>query len=92
MSFAPIAASPAQRTRTQHPQVNGLTLVQLNNSLWRVLGKTGSVRGYIELIPAEQPGGTERFRAKRLMPNLRTFLSLGEFWEMRDAVDCLRFA
>jgi hypothetical protein len=92
MTVAPIAPTASHRTRTQHPQVNGLTLVQLNNSLWRVLGATGSVRGYIELVPAERAGGTDRFRAKRLMPNLRTFLSLGEFWEMRDAVDCLRFA
>jgi hypothetical protein len=92
MTVAPIAGSATRRTRTQHPQINGLTLVQLNNSLWRVLAKSGSVRGYIELVPAEQPGATDRYRAKRLMPNLRTFLSLGEFWEIRDAVDCLRFA
>lgn len=77
-------------TTTLPPRItSGLSLVQLHNGLWRVLRSSGSVLGYIELVPDERG---ERYRAKRLTADKRSFRSLGEFWRLTDAVDCLRFA
>lgn len=77
-------------TITMPPRISsGLSLVQLHNGLWRVVRSSGSVLGYVESFPDDQG---ERFRAKRLTADKRSFVSLGEFWRLNDAVDCLRFA
>ncbi|QHO71208.1 hypothetical protein BHD05_13765 [Marisediminicola antarctica] len=65
----------------------GLTLVRVNDCLWRVVRPAGELIGYVELIAT--PGGT-RFRAKRFLSAQRRVLIDGEFWAMGDAVDCFR--
>jgi hypothetical protein len=65
-----------------HP---GVTLVQLNDALWRVTRPDGEVLGYVERF-AHETG--ERYRAKRLIVRQSRFVSVGEFWDMGDAVDC----
>lgn len=65
-----------------------LALVQLHDELWRVTRLDGDVLGYVECFM--EPRG-QRFRAKRFLTLHKRFLSLGEFWNFDDAVDCLRF-
>jgi hypothetical protein len=76
-------------TLTLPPRVSsGISLVQLHNGLWRVIRSSGSVLGYVESLPDVRG---ERFRAKRLTADKRSFVGLGEFWQLQDAVDSLRF-
>lgn len=67
---------------------NDIALVQLHDSLWRVTRADGEVLGYVESFA--EPRG-RRFRSKRLLALQKRFVSLGEFWSVDDAVDCLRF-
>jgi hypothetical protein len=67
----------------------GILLVQANDDLWRVTRTAGDVLGYIERFV---DGGTDRFRAKRLMVLKKQFHSIGEFWSIDDAIDCFRFS
>lgn len=81
--------SPLPALRTSH----GMTLTQLHDALWRVTRSNGSVVGYIELVEHdEQRQSPDSYRAKRLAPSLRSFIHLGDFWQLQDAIDCLRFA
>lgn len=63
-----------------------ITMVQLNDSLWRLTRPDGEVFGYIESFI--EPRGL-RFRAKRLNILRQRFVVLGEFWSMKDAIDSL---
>jgi len=71
------------------PSRRGLTIVALRDELWRVTRTGGDVLGYIELA-TEQHGAT-RYRAKRMVVRQHRFVGVGEFWNMDDAVDSLRF-
>ena len=68
-------------------RTRGVTAVQLNDSLWRVVRPDGEVVGYVERF-AESRG--IRYRAKRLVVRQQRFVSVGEFWGMDDAVECFR--
>jgi len=75
-------------TSTAAPlRAGGLTVIRLHDSLWRVTRAGGEVVGYVERFAEER--GT-RFRAKRLVVRQQRFVSIGEFWSMDDAVQCLR--
>jgi len=74
------AAAAGSRTR-------GITAVQLNGSLWRVVRPDGVVVGYIERF--DESRGI-RYRAKRLIVRQQRFVSIGEFWGMDDALECFR--
>jgi predicted methyltransferase len=64
---------------------SGLALISLHDGLWRVTRPDGEVLGYVERLTAKDGG---RFRAKRISVRLRQFVNVGEFWQMRDAVEC----
>ncbi|MBC7724298.1 MAG: hypothetical protein H7146_06055 [Burkholderiaceae bacterium] len=64
-----------------------VSLVQVNDTLWRVTRREGDVLGYIDLFHAD---AGSRFRARRLLSTRRTFVNDGEFWAMSDAIDCFR--
>lgn len=68
-------------------RTRGITAVQLNDSLWRVVRPDGEVVGYIERF--DESRGV-RYRAKRLIVRQQRFVSVGEFWGMDDALECFR--
>jgi len=65
----------------------GVTLVELNDTLWRVTRPDGDVLGYVESL--SEVAGT-RYRAKRMIASQQRFVSVGEFWSADDAVECFR--
>lgn len=79
-SSASASATVAGRRRT------GLNLVRVKEDLWRATVPDGRILGHIER--RVETDGT-MFIAKRLVPAQARFHTLGEFWEMDDAMDCL---
>ena len=69
------------------PPTADVTLVQLNDDLWRVTRADGDVLGYIERFLER---GLDRFRAKRMIVAKQRFYPVGEFWLMNDAVECFQ--
>jgi hypothetical protein len=69
------------------PTTSDVTLVQLNDDLWRVTRADGDVLGYIERFLER---GLDRFRAKRMIVAKQRFYPVGEFWLIDDAVDCFQ--
>jgi hypothetical protein len=65
----------------------GLSTIQLHDDLWRVTRPDGEVAGYVERF-AESRG--IRYRAKRMIVRQQRFVSVGEFWDMDDALQCFR--
>jgi hypothetical protein len=83
---SPVAVSPEHnRPAQRHP---GLTLVQLNDELWRVTRPTGEVLGYLEQFRVR---AGLRYRAKRFIVRQKRFIEVGEFWSIDDAIDCFGF-
>ncbi|WP_147436235.1 hypothetical protein [Mycetocola manganoxydans] len=66
---------------------SGLSLVRVKEDLWRATVADGRIVGHIER--RDGVDGTE-YVAKRLAPGQSRFHTLGEFWRMDDAMDCLR--
>lgn len=66
-----------------------LRLLDAAPSLWRVVDRSGRVVGHLQALAQ---GGAIRYRARRFQAASRAFLELGEFWNVADALDCLRFA
>jgi hypothetical protein len=64
----------------------GLKLVRVKDDLWRATVADGRILGHFERRDAAD--GT-MFIAKRLAPRSNQFHTLGEFWGMDDALDCL---
>jgi hypothetical protein len=79
-SFGANAPAGVARQRT------GLHLVRVKDDLWRATVADGRILGHIERRTADD--GT-MFIAKRLAPQSARFHTLGEFWRIDDAVDCL---
>jgi len=69
------------------PSTTDISLVQLNDDLWRVTRADGDVLGYIERFIER---GLDRFRAKRMIVAKQRFYPVGEFWLMDDAVECFQ--
>ena len=69
------------------PSTTEISLVQLNDDLWRVTRADGDVLGYIERFVER---GLDRFRAKRMIVAKQRFYPVGEFWLMDDAVECFQ--
>jgi hypothetical protein len=67
-------------------QRTGLNLVRVKDDLWRATVADGRILGHIERRNAAD--GT-MFIAKRLAPQSARFHTLGEFWQIDDAMDCL---
>jgi hypothetical protein len=67
-------------------QRTGLNLVRVKDDLWRATVADGRILGHIERRDAAD--GTV-FVAKRLAPQSARFHTLGEFWRIDDAMDCL---
>lgn len=67
-------------------QRTGLSLVRVKDDLWRATVPDGRILGHIER--RENADGT-MFIAKRLVPAQARFHTLGEFWAIDDAMDCL---
>lgn len=65
----------------------GVTVIQLNDDLWRITRVTGEVLGYLERFIDR---GDFRYRAKRMIVRQQRFVAIGEFWRMDDALDCFR--
>lgn len=88
----PPAASPARAVAstasltgaTRHR--TGLSLVRVKDDLWRATVADGRILGHIER--RDDANGT-MFIAKRLVPAQARFHTLGEFWMIDDAMDCL---
>ena len=74
------------RTTTTATQP-GVTVIQLNDDLWRITRSTGEVLGYLERFIDR---GHFRYRAKRMIVRQQRFVAIGEFWRMDDALDCFR--
>lgn len=64
----------------------GLSLVRVKDDLWRATVADGRILGHIER--RDNADGTT-YVAKRLVPAQARFHTLGEFWEIDDAMDCL---
>jgi hypothetical protein len=69
------------------PTTSDVTLVQLNDDLWRVTRADGDVLGYIERFLER---GLDRFRAKRMIVAKQRFYPIGEFWLIDDAMECFQ--
>ena len=67
------------------PTAPGISLVQLNDSLWRVTRPDGDVLGYVERFLER---GIDRYRAKRMIVAKQRFYPIGDFWLMDDALEC----
>ena len=65
----------------------GLELVGVHDGLWRVRRRDGRILGHIERLNS---AAGDVYVAKRFHPVRASFLSLGQFWNIQDAVDCLR--
>ena len=65
-----------------------LRLTPAAPSLWRVLDARGLVVGHLQEI-ANAAG--VRFRARRFHAATHAFRDLGDFWNIDDAIDCLKF-
>ena len=66
----------------------GIAMIQLHDDLWRVTRPDGEVIGYVE---RSETASGYRYLSKRLLQRQRRFISVGEFWEFDDAMDCFRF-
>ncbi len=66
---------------------SSIALVPLGDDLWRVTKPDGDVLGYVERFLER---GDFRYRAKRMVASRKSFLPVGDFWIMDDAVDCFR--
>ena len=62
-----------------------VVIVPLQHGLSRVTRPDGEVLGYVEAFESREG---ERYRAKRVSPRLRDFVTIGEFWQRDEAVDC----
>ena len=87
MSVLDFTRTASVATRPVFTPRAGVTLVELNDSLWRVTRPDGDVLGYVESV-AEVAG--TRYRAKRMIVSQQRFVSVGEFWSADDAVECFR--
>ena len=67
-------------------QRTGLNLVRVKDDLWRATVADGRILGHIERRIADDG---PMFIAKRLTPQSARFHTLGEFWRIDDAMDCL---
>ncbi|MET0716224.1 MAG: hypothetical protein ABWX92_07390 [Mycetocola sp.] len=85
----PTVAAPFDATANS-PDVarhrTGLNLVRVKEDLWRATVADGRILGHIER--RNDADGT-MFIAKRLAPQSARFHTLGEFWRIDDAMDCL---
>jgi len=68
------------------PTFRGISLIPVNEGLWRVIASSGSVLGHIERCA---DGDGDRYAARRLTATTRT-LDLGSFCRIDDAADCFR--
>lgn len=75
--------STAETLRTH----SGIDLVSVHDGLWRVRRRDGRILGHIERI---NTAAGDVYVAKRFNAVRASFLSLGQFWNIQDAVDCLR--
>ena len=66
--------------------VGGVVRQQLNTTLWRITRRSGEVLGYVEHLGASG----RPFRAKRMTPDRRGFVSWGDFDDFDEAVEALR--
>jgi hypothetical protein len=57
-------------------------------TLWRVADADGRPLGHVRAVAVADGW---RFRAERYHGGTRSFRSLGEFWAVSDAFDCLRY-
>lgn len=82
---------------TERPSMNtprvaadaAVRLVPAAPALWRVLDRRGIVIGHLQAIAQD---GATRFRARRFHRSNGGLRDLGDFWNVEDAIDCLRFA
>ena len=81
--MATLAFAPERTSSTS----TGIALVPLGDDLWRVTKPDGDVLGYVERFLER---GDFRYRAKRMIATRRSFLPVGDFWIMDDAIDCFR--
>jgi hypothetical protein len=66
---------------------SGIELVGVHDGLWRVCRRDGRILGHIERV---NTAAGDVYIAKRFHAVRASFLSLGQFWNIQDAVDCLR--
>jgi hypothetical protein len=65
----------------------GIELVGVHDGLWRVRRRDGRILGHVERV---NTAAGDVYIAKRFHAVRASFLSLGQFWNIQDAVDCLR--
>lgn len=67
--------------------VHGVVRQQLNATLWRITRQSGEVLGYVE----HRGDVREPYRAKRMLPDRRSFLGFGDFDDLDEAIEVLRW-
>ena len=65
-----------------------LRLLPVGAASWRVTAATGRVLGHVERIADPD----ERFRARRFHVPTSSFVELGTFWSVDEAVACVRWS
>jgi hypothetical protein len=65
---------------------SGIELVGVHDGLWRVRRRDGRILGHVERV---NTAAGDLYVAKRFHAVRASFLSLGQFWNIDDAVDCL---
>lgn len=63
-----------------------MSLHAVTPTLSRVLERDGSIAGHVERF---QSGDGDRYRAKRFATARASFTTLGEFWSLDEALECL---
>lgn len=86
-----VTASTAQRSPVAPTLAgsarNGVRFVEAGPDLYRVIAKSDRIIGHVQISP--HPLGP-RYEARRYSAPHSSFISVGEFWSVDDAVSSLR--
>lgn len=69
--------------------VGGVDLLRVSERSWRATDTAGRVLGHIQMR-GESNG--RRYVARRFLASRNAYRDLGEFWDLGEAVDCVRFS
>lgn len=64
-------------------------MVAVGPRRWRIVDRSGRVRGHVE---ARTVSGGTRYAALRFHQPSRAFRTLGDFWTVAEAVECVRLS
>ncbi|KZE91032.1 hypothetical protein [Microbacterium sp. TNHR37B] len=82
-------ADPFDRSSQGRFRVGGADLLRVSERCWRAMDRSGRVLGHIQ---ARGESDARRYVARRFLTSRNAYRDLGEFWTLREAVDCVRFS